>query len=254
MVGGSHHFRIAVVDFELRRSDLGVVFFVLEAHGALHFGGGVNKGAQRIAGQRMVVAAGIDVLELASFVIAALGVRSLEQETFNLVGRVERVALLLVQHLGVALQHATNVGCIRRPTLVDDFAEYQHFAGTENIRRAPIESGPVDAQPQIALALRRKAANRRAVEGEIVPTLDQKLLVVIQHVQPALEIAKEHGHSLDPLLVGQILQPLFLDLVDRDTLTALFLRLQIQFFQFVVGECQEIAQFIRHGWSSVSYS
>ena len=143
---------------------------------------------------------------------------------------------------------------VRSSALVDDFAEDQHFAGAEHVRRSPVEGGPVDAQPQIALALRGEAANRRAVEGEIVPALDQKLLVVIEHVQPAFEIAEEHGHGLDPLLVGQILQPLFLDLVDGDAVPALLLRLQIQFFQFVVGEGQKIAQFIRHGWSSVSYS
>ena len=51
LVGGGDHFAVAVVDFELRRRDFGVVLFVLEAHGALHFGGGVDELAQRIAGQ-----------------------------------------------------------------------------------------------------------------------------------------------------------------------------------------------------------
>ena len=41
-----------------------MVLLVLEAHGALHFGGGVDEGAQRIAGQRVMIA-GIDVFELA---------------------------------------------------------------------------------------------------------------------------------------------------------------------------------------------
>ena len=103
---------------------------------------------------------------------------------------------------------------VRRAALVDDFAEHQHFAGAEDIGRRPVKCRPVDAQPQIALALRREAANRGAVKGEVVPALDQELLVVVEHVQPAFEVAEEHGHGLDALFVGQILQPLFLDLVD----------------------------------------
>ena len=51
MIGSRYYFRVAVVDFKLRGRNLGVVLFVLEAHGALHFGGGIDKRAQRIAGQ-----------------------------------------------------------------------------------------------------------------------------------------------------------------------------------------------------------
>ena len=76
LVGGSHNFAVAVVDFKLRGRDFRMVLLVLEAHGALHFGGGVDKRAQRVAGQRVVIAAGVDVLELAGFVIAPLGVRA----------------------------------------------------------------------------------------------------------------------------------------------------------------------------------
>ena len=66
LVGGGHDFAVSVVDFKLRGRDFRVVLFVLEAHGALHFGGGVDERAQRIAGQRVVVAAGVHVLELAA--------------------------------------------------------------------------------------------------------------------------------------------------------------------------------------------
>ncbi len=69
LVGGGHHFAVSVVDLELRGRDLGVVLLVLEAHGALHFGGGVDKVAQRIARQGVVVAARVHVLELAGLVI-----------------------------------------------------------------------------------------------------------------------------------------------------------------------------------------
>ena len=71
-----------------------MVLLVLEAHRALHFGDGVDELAQRVAGQRVVVAAGVDVLEVAGFVVAALGVEALEEEAFDFVGGVERVAVL----------------------------------------------------------------------------------------------------------------------------------------------------------------
>ena len=120
LVGGGHHFGVAVVDFELRGRDLGVVLFVLEAHGALHFGGGVDESAQRIAGQRVVVAAGVDVLELAGLVVVSLGVGALEEEAFDFVGGVERVAVLLDRLVGERLQHAANVGGVGLAILVDD--------------------------------------------------------------------------------------------------------------------------------------
>ena len=36
-------------------------------------------------------------------------------------------------------------------------------------------------------------------------------------------------------------------------ISALILRFEIEFFEFVVGQCQEIAQFSRHGYRSVSF-
>ena len=64
LIGGGDDFAVAVVDLELRGRDFRVILLVLEAHRALHFGGGVDEGAQRIAGERVVIAAGVDVLEL----------------------------------------------------------------------------------------------------------------------------------------------------------------------------------------------
>ncbi len=55
------------------------------------------KRAQRIAGQRVIVAAGVHVFELAGLVVVPLGVYALEEEAFNLVGRVQRVAFVLEQ-------------------------------------------------------------------------------------------------------------------------------------------------------------
>src|ERR1019366_6506283 len=132
LVGGIYHFRIGVVNFKLRRRHLGMVLLVLESHGALHFGGGVDESAQRIAGQRVIVAAGVDVIKLLGFMIMALGLDAVEEKAFNLVGGVEGVALALQELVGIGLEHAANVGGIRRAALVDDIAEHQHFAGPIN--------------------------------------------------------------------------------------------------------------------------
>ena len=204
------------------------------------------KRAQRVAGKRMIIAAGVYVFELAGLVIAALGIGALEQEALDFIGRVERVAFLLVQLVGEALEHAANVGGVRLPTLVDDVAEDQHLARTEDIRRPPVEGAPVDTQPQIALPLRGKAANRGAVEGQVVPALQQELLVVVQHVQPAFQVAEQHRHRLDSLLVGEIFQALLLNLADINAVEPVRFGAQVHLFQFVVRKREEITQFRRH--------
>ena len=168
LVGRRDHFAVAVVDFELAGRDFGVVLLVLEAHGALHFGGCVDELAQRIERQRVIVAAGVDELEFARLVVMLLGVVAGEEEAFNLIGGVQRVALFLVQLVGVGLQHAAQVAGVRRAVLVDDGAEHQHLAVAEHIGRNPVERAPVDAQAQVALLLRGEAADRRAVEGQVV--------------------------------------------------------------------------------------
>ncbi len=107
-----------------------------------------------------------------------------------------------MEFVGESLEHAANVAGVGCAALVDDFAEHQHLAGAEDVGRRPVERGPIDAQAQIAFALCGEAADGGAVEGEVVLALQQELLVVVEHVQPAFEIAEEHGHGLDPLLVG----------------------------------------------------
>jgi hypothetical protein len=59
-------------------------------------------------------------------------------------------------------------------------------------------------------------------------------------MQPAFKVAEQHGHRLDPLFVGQVPEPLFANDVSRKAALALLFRLQIQFFQFVIRQCQEI--------------
>src|SRR5262249_39039326 len=126
--------------------DLRMVLFVLKAHRALDFGGGVDEDAQRVSGQRVIIAAGVDVLEPAGFVIASLGVGSLEEEAFDLVGRIGGIALLLMQAIGELLENAAHVGGVGFASLVDDVAKNQNFARTENIRRRPVEGAPIHTE------------------------------------------------------------------------------------------------------------
>ena len=97
LVGRRHHFAVAVVDFKLAGRDFGVILFVLEAHRALHFGRRVDELAQRIERQHVIVAAGVDEFELARLVEVPLRVPAGEEKSFDLVGRVQRVALFLEQ-------------------------------------------------------------------------------------------------------------------------------------------------------------
>ena len=202
LISGRDDFAVSVINFKLRRRDFRVIFLVLEAHSALHFSRRVDERAQRVAGQGMIVAAGIDVLEFGGFVIMTLGVGSFEEESFNFVGRVQRVFLLFVQIVGVGFQHAADVRGVRCAALIDNVAEHEDFARTKDIGRSPVESAPINPQAQVALALRGKAADRRSVKGQVVPALEQELLVIVEHVQPALEIGEQDGQGLDALLVG----------------------------------------------------
>src|SRR6202166_3254638 len=101
-----------------------MILFVLESHRELHFGGRVDESSQWIAGAGGGISAGGGVFERAGLVVDPLSIGTFQQETFNLVGGVQRVAFLLVQILGEALQYAANVSGVRRSALVDDFAEH----------------------------------------------------------------------------------------------------------------------------------
>ncbi len=91
-------------------------------------------------------------------------------------------------------------------------------------------------QTEIALALRSEPADRRSVEGQVVPALDKKLLVVIEHVEPSFEVAEQDGDRFDALFVRQVPQALLLNLVHGYAALPLRLGGQIQFFQLPVGE------------------
>src|ERR1051326_5676895 len=116
-----------------------MVFFVLEAHGALHFRCGVNELAQRISGQGMIVTAGVHVLEFAGLVIAALSVHSLKQKSLNLIGCIQRVAVLFMELIGIKLEDAADIGSIRCAVLVDDIPKDQSLARTKDVCRSPVE-------------------------------------------------------------------------------------------------------------------
>ena len=180
--------------------------------------------------------------------VVALGVDALEEEAFDFVGRVEGIVFLGVEGVGVCLEHAAHVGGERRAVLIDDLAEDQDFAGTEEIGGGPVEGVPVHAEAEIALMLGGEAADGGAIEGEVVPALDEKLLVVIEHVEAAFEIAEEHGDGLDALGVREVLQAFLLNLAGGNALGALLLGVQIQIFQLLVGKFEKIAQCIGHGF------
>ena len=73
-----------------------MVLLVLEAHRALHFRHSVDETAQRIAGQRVEIAARVHILELPGLGKAPLRIDAREQEAFDLVGRVQRVPFLSI--------------------------------------------------------------------------------------------------------------------------------------------------------------
>src|SRR5580698_4714976 len=224
-----------------------MVLLILEAHGPLYLGRGVDKAAQGIARKGMIVAAGIDVLEFARLSVAPLGVDTGKEKAFDFVGGIEGVTVLFVLFLGIGLEHAPDIGGIDCSTLVDDFAEDQYFASSEVIGGGPIKGAPVDSQAQVALPLGGKSADRGAVKGEVVPALDQEFLVVVEHVQAAFQVAEENGDGLDAFFVGEVFQPFFLNLVLGHTILPLLFRFHIQRFEFVIREREKIAQFVRHG-------
>src|SRR5581483_1633592 len=159
-----------------------MVFLVLEAHRALHLGRGINESTQRISGQRVIVPASVDVFEAVGFMEAPFGVSPLEQKSFDLVGRIECKTVAFVLLVGKLFEHASDVGGISRPALVDHVSKHQDLAGPKYVGRSPVKRAPVYAQAEIAFTLGGEAAYGGTIECQVVKTLQQKLLVVIEHV------------------------------------------------------------------------
>src|SRR6185312_10671037 len=131
-----------------------MILLILESHRALHFRGCIDESAQRIAGQRVIVAAGVYVIEFGGLVITTLRVRSFEQEAFDFVGGIKRESFVFVKSLRPLLKHAANVGGVRGSAFVDHVAKDQNLSGTEDVSRRPVKRRPIDSEAKIALALR----------------------------------------------------------------------------------------------------
>ena len=155
--------------------------------------------------------------------------------------------------LGEVQQAAAEIGLVGLAVLVQHMTEDQHLAGAEDVGGHPVEGPPVDAQPQIALGDAGEPADGRPVEGQLVG-LQQELLVVVEHVEAALEVGEGHGDGLDPLFLLEILAPLGLDLVHGHPVLLVLLGLQVELLELFVGNLQEFAQFgaaeVHHGRSS----
>src|SRR5580658_4518214 len=121
-----------------------MVLLVLKAHRALHFGNRIDEVAQRVAGQGVIVAAGVDVLERAGLVVAPFGIEAFKEEALDLAGRVERVAFLRITFVGELLERAANVTGKRPSLAVEDVAEDEHLPRPEDVRRSPIKRAPVE--------------------------------------------------------------------------------------------------------------
>src|SRR6266481_5719887 len=105
-----------------------MILFVLESHGALHFGGGIDETAQRIAGQRVVITASVYIFEFQSFVVGAFRFRIFEKKSFNLICGIQGVAVFLMESGGKSLEHAADIGGVGFATFVDDFAKHKYLA------------------------------------------------------------------------------------------------------------------------------
>ena len=111
-----------------------------------------------------------------------------------------------------------------------------------DVGRQPVERGPVEREAQVGLRLGRKAADRRAVEGQVVVRLEQELLVVVEHVEAPFEVGEAGRHRLDPALVGEVAEPALGDQPRIGPGEPLGLRLEVHLFELVVRDLKEIAQ------------
>ena len=116
-----------------------------EAHRALRLGRGVDEAAQRVARQRVVVAAGRDELELARLVVVALGVAALEQEALDLVGRVARPCRPSCRaRRGTASAGRACPPSYGVPSRSSTSPKTSTLPGAEDVGRQPVEGRPVD--------------------------------------------------------------------------------------------------------------
>src|SRR3954451_13978414 len=103
-----------------------MVLFILEPHRALHFRRRVNKGAQRVTRERVIVSASIYILKRPTLVILSLRIHPLEKEPFNLVRRIQRVTFFFKLLVGKLFQDAADVRRISPALLLNNIAENQY--------------------------------------------------------------------------------------------------------------------------------
>jgi hypothetical protein len=193
----------------------------------------------------VVVAAGRDVLELARVAIPTLGVPALEQEALDLVRDVGH-ASRLGQALAERPEPRPDVADVGGAVLVLYLAEDQDLARSEHVRGQPVERGPVDGQAQIGLGLAREAPNRRAVERQVVRRVEQELLVVVEHVQPAFEVGEAHRDGFDALLVGQVLEAALAHLAAVLAGQPVGLGLEVHLLELFVRDLEKLTELLCH--------
>jgi len=66
-------------------------------------------------------------------------------------------------------------------------------------------------------------------------------------VEASFEIAEEDGDGLDALLVGEVLDAPFPNLVSVEAVGAVGLGFKVLFFEFLIREGKKIAEFCGHG-------
>ena len=65
-------------------------------------------------------------------------------------------------------------------------------------------------------------------------------------METAFEVREDDGDSLNALGVGEVFEPLLLELVGGDAGLSLLFCLQVQVFELFVGQLQEVSKFVRH--------
>ena len=244
LIGGDRSLGIREVHLELAGCNLRVVLFVLEAHRALHFGGGIDVQTQHVSGKAVVIPALRGVLERAGRVVVTFGIAALEQEAFDFGGDIRGDAVFGVQPFGQFFQTGTHVGTVGAAVLFADLAENEHLARTKHIRWQPVECRPINRQTQIGFGLRGETTDARAVEGQVVVILDQEFLVVIKHVQAALKVGEANRDGLDAFFVREVLDAFFLDFARVFAVQTVLLGFQVQLLELFVRHFEEGPQWV----------
>ena len=230
LIRRSHHLPIAVIDLKLARRNLRMVLLVLETHRPLHLRRSVDKPPQWVQRQGMVVPARRDKLKLPRLVEPLLRVHPVEEKPLNLIRRVQRPPLFPVKIIGVLLQHPAQIPLVGLAILSNHNAKDQHLPRPEHIRRHPVERAPIGHLVQI--------------EVDDLDHLRRGLRFT--KTREAAQIAEQHRHRLDPLLIRQIFQAFVANLVNGKPAHPVRLGFQVHLLQLGIVQSKKIAVRIRH--------